>query len=171
MATTGTAPVGCDVVRGAHLGPRRLGLAGLLQRAAQDQLVLGVHQRARAGGDPVAGVLQGAQVLGRHVLVVEGDDGGAVGDPLQGGEVAVVADVHVGRDQRRRLVRSCRQHPQRLAESDRRLVRHPGELATSDHGDDRHGTGGLRRRPHEPILAPRPTGPCGLPRPSTCSRG
>ena len=97
---------------------------------------------AGPGRDPVAGRLQGAQVLGRHVLVVEGDDGGAVGERRQGGEVAVVAEPDVGGDQGGGLGRVGGQHAQRLAEGDRRLVRHPGQLPAADHRHD--GQAGAR---------------------------
>ena len=128
---------GGGLVDGAHLRPGRLRLAGIGERAAQDQLVLGVHQGRRPRRDPVARALQGVQVLGRHVLVVEGDDRGAVGQALEGSEVAVVTDLHVGGHEPRRLARFGHQHPQRLAEGDGRLMRHARELSTADHGHDR----------------------------------
>ena len=81
-------------------------------------------------------------MLGRHVLVVEGDDGGAVGQRPQVGEVAVVADPDVGGDERRRLGRVGGQHPQRLPQRDRGLVRHPGQLPAADHRHD--GRAGAR---------------------------
>ena len=113
------------------------------ERAAQHQLVLGVHQRVGAGRDAVAGPLERVQVLGGHVLVVEGDHGGAVGEPLQRVEVAVVAEADVGGDQRGRLVGPVGEHPQRLAERDGRLVGHPGQLAAADHRDDGQAGAGV----------------------------
>ena len=133
---------GGDLVDGRHLGPGRLRLPGLGERPAQHELVLRVDQRRGARGDAVAGLLEGVQVLGRHVLVVEGHDGGAVGEALQGGQVAVVADLDVGGDERGRLGRVGGQHPQRLPEGDRRLVRHPGQLPATDHRHD--GRAGAR---------------------------
>jgi hypothetical protein len=123
-------------VDGGHLGPRRLRLPRLGERAAQHQLVLRVDQRIRAGRDPVTGPLERVQVRGRHVLVVEGHDGGAVGEALEGRQVAVVTDPHVGGHERRGLGRIGRQHPQGLPEGDRRLVRHPGQLPAADHRHD-----------------------------------
>ena len=97
---------------------------------------------AGPGRDPVAGPLEGVQVLGRHVLVVEGHDRAPSARRSQRGQVAVVADPDVGGDERGRLVGSGGQHAQRLAERDRRLVGHPGQLPAADHGDD--GQAGAR---------------------------
>ena len=133
---------GRDLVDGGDLGPGRLRLARRGQRPAQHQLVLGVHQRVGSGRDPVAGRLQRAQVLGGHVLVVEGDHGGALGEREQGVEVAVVAEADVRGHEGGRLVGAGGEDPQRLAERDGGLVRHPGQLAAADHGDD--GQSGAR---------------------------
>jgi hypothetical protein len=133
---------GRHLVDGGDLGPGRLRLPGSGQRAAQDQLVLRVHQRVGPGRDPVTGRLEGAQVLGGNVLVVEGDHGGTVGDGQEGVEVAVVAEADVGGHQGCRLVGAGGEDPQRLAERDGCLVGHPGQLATADHGDD--GQSGAR---------------------------
>ena len=59
-----------------------------------------------------------------------------VGEPLQRREVAVVAEPDVGGDEGGGLRRVGGQHAQRLAERDRRLVGHPGQLAAADHRDD-----------------------------------
>ena len=77
------------------------------QPGAHHALVLGVHERLRPGayGEPR---LQRVQVLGRHVLVVEGDHLAALGDPLQRRQVAVVADQLVGDDLGRRDARRPR---------------------------------------------------------------
>ncbi len=123
-------------VHRAHLGPRRLRLPGGGERPAQHQLVLGVDQRVGAGGDAHAVGGQRPQVLGRHVLVVEGDHGGAVGEGAQRVEVAVVADPDVGGDQGGGLAGVGGEHPQRLPERDGGLVGHPGQLAGPHHGDD-----------------------------------
>ena len=48
------------------------------------RLVLGVHQRLGTGPDREAGVLERVQVLGGHVLVVEGDHRAALRSPRAG---------------------------------------------------------------------------------------
>jgi hypothetical protein len=125
-----------DVVGAGHLGPGRLGLAGGGQRPAHHQLVLRVDQGARTRGHAVAGVDQRLQVLRGHVLVVEGDDGGALGEPAEVGELAVVTQPDVGGDERGRLVRARGKDPQRLPQRDGCLVRHAGELPAADHRHD-----------------------------------
>ena len=57
-----------------------------------------MHQRVRAGADGDAVRLQRAQVLGRYVLVIEGDHVAALGELAQRVEVAIVADDVVGDD-------------------------------------------------------------------------
>ena len=64
------------------------GHAELGQPRAHHALVLGVHQRLRPGAHGDAVGLERVQVLGRHVLVVEGDHRAAVGDLAQRVEVA-----------------------------------------------------------------------------------
>ena len=77
--------------------PRRVRQAQPLDGGAHDQLVLGVLQRLGAGAHGDAGLLQGPQVLGGHVLVVEGDHVHRGRERPQVRQVRVVAD-HVGGD-------------------------------------------------------------------------
>ena len=107
---------------------------------------------------------QRAQVLARrHVLVVEGDGLAAAGERRA---------ARRGRPARRARTSAQtsaagspgdgREHPQRLAQRDRGLVRHPGELPAADHADDGqavrsrccgvHGVGTYARR--APVRAP-----------------
>ena len=71
-----------------------------------------------------------------HVLVVEGDDVAALGERAQRGEVGVLAVPHVGGDERGAVVRALGEHAQRLAEGDRGLVGHAGQLAAAHHADN-----------------------------------
>ena len=107
--------------------------AQLLEPAPHHQLVLGVHQRVRRRRhiDPLGDQL--VQQFGRDVLVVEGQRVGAGGDAAQVVQIGVRADDDVGGDLRGRFVGGGGQHPQRLAQRDRGLVRHPGELPAADH--------------------------------------
>ena len=109
-------------------------------------LVLGVHERVRTWveGDPLGH--QRPQVLGGDVLVVEGQHVAAGGEGPQGVEVAVVADHDLGRGQRRGVVGGLGQHPQPDAQGDAGLVRHPGQLASSDDSHHRE-IGGDAHRP------------------------
>ncbi|GAA0551138.1 hypothetical protein GCM10009533_56940 [Saccharopolyspora spinosporotrichia] len=66
----------------------------------------------------------------------------------------MVADPHVRRDERGRIVRRGRQHPQRLPQGDRRLVGHACELATTDHADD--GGSGAMVHAEKPKAVRRP---------------
>ncbi len=77
--------------------PRRVRQAQPLDGGAHDQLVLGVLQRLGVGAHGDAGLLQGPQVLGGHVLVVEGDHVHRGRERAQVRQVRVVAD-HVGGD-------------------------------------------------------------------------
>ena len=54
----------------------------------------------------------------------------------------MVAEPDVGGDERGGLVRVGGEHAQRLAEGDRRLVGHPGQLPAADHRHD--GQAGTR---------------------------
>jgi hypothetical protein len=111
---------------------RQLGHPGPHRR-----LVLGEAQRRRPGQHPDPGLGQRPQVLGRHVLVVEGHYVATPGEVLQVRQRPVVADHHVAGHQRRPVVRRVGQQPQRLAERDRGLMGHPGQLAGADHADRR----------------------------------
>ena len=73
-----------------------------------------------------------------NVLVVEGDDVTAVGEGPQRDEIGVLADHHVGGDERSAVVGGDREHAQGLAEGDAGLVRHPRQLAAADHSDAGH---------------------------------
>ena len=129
-------------------GPGRLRLAGGIERTAQHELVLRVDEGGRTGGDPEAGVLEGVQVLGRHVLVVEGEHRGALGQRLEIGEAAVVPEPDVGGHESGGLGGIGGQHPQGLAERDGSLMGHPGQLPAADHRHDgQAGTRIERRRP------------------------
>lgn len=136
-------------------------------------LVLGVHQRLGAGADGDAVRLQGPQVLGGHVLVVEGDHVAAAREVAQSVQVAVVADDDVTHHLGRGILRGVTEELEPDAERDASLVRHTSELTAADHADyrERHdprvsaharvadsrpstGTGGARgaratRRPQE----------------------
>ena len=105
-----------------------------------------------------AGFGERVQVLGRHVLVVEGDDLCPAGDLPQHLEVAVVADDRVGDDLRRRDTLRLGQQPQRDPERRSRLRQHPRELPPTDDGD------GGREVGHGATLdvrtRPRGTGAC-----------
>ena len=90
-----------------------------------------MQQRVGGGTERHALGRQRPDVLGRHVLVVEGDHVAALGEGAQRGEVGVVAVLDVGGDQRGAVVGGEREHAQRLAEGDRGLVGHPGQLAAA----------------------------------------
>ena len=114
---------------------RGQGMPSSASRCAHHALVLGVHERLRPRtyGDPVG--RQRVQVLGRHVLVVEGDHLAALGDRAQVGEVGVVADELVGDDLRGRDAVRLRQQAQGDPHRRRGLGEHPGQLAATDDGD------------------------------------
>ena len=145
----------------ARLRPRRLRLPGR-RRAPRRRTSLSCAWTSAAGPGATRWPASSSalQVLGRHVLVVEGHDGGAVGAREQSGQVVVVAQLDVGGDERGGLVGIAGQHPQRLAERDGRLVRHPGELTAADHRHDGQARARVEpRRDH----AREPTGvPTGL---------
>ena len=124
-----------DVRRRRHDGVPRARHAQRAEPLAHHRLVLGVDERLRARPYGDAGVGQRVQVLGRHVLVVEGDDLGPAGDLAQHLEVSVVADDRVGDDLRRRDALRLGQQPQRDPERRGRLGQHPRELPATDDGD------------------------------------
>ena len=84
-----------ELLDGGHLRPARVGQAQLVDLPAHDQLVLRVDERVRAGVHAVACGLECAQVLRRHVLVVEGEDVYRLREGEQGVPVLVVAHGHV----------------------------------------------------------------------------
>ena len=139
-----------------HDRPAWAGDAELGQPPAHDDLVLGVLQGVRAGADDDALGLQGAQVLGRHVLVVEGQHVAAGGESAQGVEVVLVADLGARDDERGAVLRVAREHPQRDAEPDRRCRHHPGELSATHDAHHREPHGG---NPNDvPTRPPKCTG-------------
>ena len=87
---------GLEVRDVAHGRPPRDRDAQGGQPLAHDQLVLGVHQRLRARAHRHPGRRERAQVLGGHLLVVQGEDGGAVGQGGQRGGVRRGAQGCVG---------------------------------------------------------------------------
>ena len=87
------------------------------------------------------------------MLVVEGQRGGTGRDPAQRLEIGVRADHHVGTDLGGRIGGVGGQHAQALAQRDRRLVGHPGQLAAADHGDLRRSVGGTRHGNHGVMAA------------------
>ena len=80
--------------------------------------------------------LEQPQVLGRHVLVVEGQDVAALREPAQGLQVALVAHLDVRHDLRGTVGGLPGQHAQPDAQPDRRRSHHPSQLSTSDDADD-----------------------------------
>ena len=71
------------------------------------------------------------------MLVVERQCVRARRRPAQRVEVGVLADHHIGGDLGGRIVGADGEDSQALAEGDRRLMGHPGQLSAADHGDDR----------------------------------
>jgi len=134
-----------DLVRRRHApvaGRRRAELGEPLPHGS---LVLGEQQGMRTWPTGVPLGAQRRQVLGRHMLVVEGDDRAVARHSPQVVEVAVIADDRVADDLGSRDVRSFDQHPQGDAERDRGRLHHAGELTTADDCDARSAH--CRRRP------------------------
>ncbi len=103
-----------------------------------------MHERLGPGPDRDAVGLEGVQVLGGHVLVVEGDDRAAGGDGAQRVEVAVVADQLVGDHLRRGDALGLGEQAQRQPQRDGGLRHHPGQLAAADDGEGGSAVGTLR---------------------------
>ena len=152
--TQGQPPKSGEVRDVGHGRDQRVARAGhpeLGQPGAHHALVLRVHQRV--GTRPHCQVgLQRVQVVGGHVLVVEGDHLAAGGDLAQGGQVGVVAHHVVGDHLRCAHARRLGEQPQRNAQRRCGFGHHPGELAATDHGHDRSG-----RRSHGVTLPSRRT--------------
>ena len=151
---------GGDLGRRRGPGPPRAGDPQPLEALAHGELVLGEVQRgaARVHGDAV--VLEGLQDVGRHVLVVEGDDVARGGEGPHGLEVGVVPDRGAGHDERRGGALALGEDRELDAELDRRALHHPGELAAADDADDGESTGGTlglarRARSRRPSLVAR----------------
>jgi hypothetical protein len=108
-----------------------------------------VHQRVGTRSHRQVG-LERVQVVGGHVLVVEGDHLAAGCHLAQGGEVGVVAHELVGDHLRCTHARRLGEQPQRNAQRGCGLGHHAGQLAAADHSHDRG-----RRRSHEATLQSR----------------
>ncbi|GGX36019.1 hypothetical protein GCM10010353_58850 [Streptomyces chryseus] len=133
---------GRRVRRVAHDAVARARRSDLRELRSHDALVLGVHQCVgpRADGDAVR--FQGPQVLGRDVLVIEGDHVAAAREGAQRVQIAVVADDDVADDLGRRVLGGVTEELESDAEGDARLVGHTGELTATDHADygERHSS-------------------------------
>lgn len=128
--------------------PGRARGADLGQPLAHHRLVLGVYERVGAGVHGEAVLDQGTDVLGGHVLVIEGDRVAPLGEVTQVRQGPVVAQAHVGDHAGGALVRGVGQDPKLDAEGDGRLLGHPGQLARSDHADDGSDGTGQGRAAH-----------------------
>ena len=158
-----TRSTACD--RG-HLGPGRLRLPRLGQRPAQDAACPARARARPAGarsGGPSASSARRCSVGTCSWSKVTTVAPSAT--PAERGEVAVVAEDDVGGDEGGRVVRVGREHPQRLAERDRRLVRSSGPAGRrrpwrrragrcADRGSSMTGP-----RLAGPLLAPAAPGP------------
>ena len=100
--------------------------------------------RVRVHGDAAGD--ERAQVVLRHLFVVEGDRGAPARERAQGSQVGGGPRPDVRADERSRVGGVGGEHAQRLAEGDRGLVRHPRELPGADHPD--HGEGARNWRVH-----------------------
>ncbi len=87
-----------------------------------------MHERVRAGAHGDAVRLQGAQMLGGYVFVIEGDHVAAPREVTQRVEVAIVADDDIADDLRRGILRGVTEELELDAERDARLVCHTSEL-------------------------------------------
>lgn len=131
------------------------GHADLVELRAHHALVLGVHERVGAGADGDAVRLQGTQVLGGYVFVIEGDHITAPREVTQRVEVAVVADDDIADHLRRGILRGVTEELEFDAERDARLVCHTSELTPADHAD--------YRERHTPRVSAAPWGPVSAP--------
>ena len=77
--------------------------------------------------------------IGGHMLVVEGERVRPGRDPSQGVQIGMAADHDVGTDLGSRVAGIGREYPQALAQRNRGLMRHPGQLPTAHHRYLRHG--------------------------------
>ncbi len=128
-------------------GPARAGQPERGEPAPHDDLVLGLHQRVRAGTHRRAVVDEVLQQRVRHVLVLEREHRGRDATVVGGDEradrrvVARHADRRVRDHLRGRRRRVLDQHPQAHPQLGGGGGHHAGELTPSDDGDDR-GCGG-----------------------------
>ena len=74
------------------------------------------------------------------MLVVEGQRVRPGRDPSQCVQIGVGTDHDVGTDLSGRVAGIGREDPQALAQCDRGLMRHPGQLPTAHHRYLRHGS-------------------------------
>lgn len=114
-----------------------------------------MHERVRAGADGDAVRLQGTQMLGGYVFVIEGDHIAAPRELTQRVEVAVVADDDIADDLRRGILRGVTEELELDAERDARLVCHTSELPPADHAD--------YRERHAARVSVAPWGPVSVP--------
>ncbi len=142
---------GRHVLDVAHDAMARARHADLVELRSHHALVLGVHERVGAGADGDAVRLQGPQMLGRDVLVIESDHIAPACEGAQRLQVAVVADDDIADDLRRGILRGVTEELESDAERDARLVCHTGELAPADHAD--------YRERHPPRVSARPSRP------------
>ena len=112
--------------------------AEFAQPSAHRELVLSEHQRLGGGqhGDALGD--EDVQQMRRYVLMVESQCVGADCGPPQRIQIGMGSDHHVGADLSSRVIRIRRQHPQALAEGDRGLMGHPGQLTATHHRNLRH---------------------------------
>ena len=115
-----------------------------LQPSPHDELVLCVDQRLWRRRDVDALRDQLFQQLSGHVLVVEGERRATSSDATQRLEIGVRADHHIGSDLGGGIGAVGGQYAQALTHRDRRLVGHPGQLPSTDHGDLRRSVGSTR---------------------------
>lgn len=87
-----------------------------------------MHECVGPGADGDAVRLQGTQVLGGYVFVIEGDHVAAPRELTQRVEVAIVADDDIADDLRRGILRGVTEELELDAERDARLVCHTSEL-------------------------------------------
>lgn len=126
---------------------------------AHHALVLGVYERVGAGAHGDAVRLQGPEVLGGYVFVIEGDHVAPAREVAQRVQVAIVADDDVAHHLRRGILGGVTEELEPDAERDACLVCHTGELASADHADygERHDPR-VSVTPRRPDSAPL-TGP------------
>ena len=99
-------------------------------------LVLGELQRVGRWMDRDALRGQRANVAARDVLVIEGQHVAGGRERAQRVEIGRGTDFDVRGDERGPVIGALGEDAQRLAQGDRRLVGHAGELAATDHADD-----------------------------------
>ncbi|GAA4313631.1 hypothetical protein GCM10023086_34570 [Streptomyces venetus] len=96
-----------------------------------------MHERVGTGAHGDAVRLQGPEVLGGYVFVIEGDHIAPSRELAQRVEVAIVADDDIAHDLRSGILRGVTEKLEPDAQRDTSLVCHTSELATADHADYR----------------------------------